>query len=59
VSISNAEGNQAVASRFAIPENNVYNMITTAACLEELIQAGSIQRLSGHGWEPQGEFQPL
>ncbi len=48
-----------VAYQFEMSENNVYNMITTAACLEELISAVLIQRLSGHNWEPQGEFQAL
>jgi glyoxylase-like metal-dependent hydrolase (beta-lactamase superfamily II) len=47
---------EGLAASLHLPLNNLYNVILTAACLDELAGSGQAQRLSGVGWQPEGEF---
>jgi len=50
------EISQGLAFSLNLLENNLYNVILTAACLEELIGIGLALRISGEGWQLEGEF---
>ena len=50
------ELSQRLSDSQLMQRNNLYNVILTAACLDELASFGQALRLSGSGWQPEGVF---